>query len=249
MVAGCFLGFVILHLLITVIISFFVDKRKEMSKVSTFYRFWTNETLNILFNFARVRLHVTEKEKLPDGKPFYLVSNHRSNFDALICMVKLREYPLAFISKPENFEMPIVGAFLHKCGFLPIDRENPRNALKTINNATAILKSGEMSIGIYPEGTRNRTDMALLPFKSGAFKPAQDAGMPIVVMTVKNTEKIARNFPLRHTDVYLDIAAVLSSDEISGIRRTQVGETVRTIMLDSLRSSGSPICKEASYSA
>ena len=47
----------------------------------------------------------------------------------------LKPWDIAFISKGENFKIPFFGRIIRKCCFMPIDRENPRKALRTINKA------------------------------------------------------------------------------------------------------------------
>lgn len=96
-------------------------------------------------------------EKLPKNERFLLVCNHRSKFDPILTWYVLRDYNLAFISKPENFR---------RCCFMAIDRENPRNALKTIHQAAELIKQNEVSVAVYPEGTRSKT-CELLPFHNG----------------------------------------------------------------------------------
>lgn len=100
------------------------------------------------------------------------VGNHRSNFDPIIEWLVLKPWDIAFISKGENFKIPFFGRIIRKCCFMPIDRENPRKALRTINKASDLLQSGEVSIGVYPEGTRSKTG-ELLPFHDGVFHIAK----------------------------------------------------------------------------
>ena len=81
-------------------------------------------------------------------------------------------------------KIPAVGQFLHKAGFMGIDRENDRAALRTILAAAEYIKQDIASVGAYPEGTRNRGE-GLLPFRDGVFKIAQKAHAPIVVAAIK----------------------------------------------------------------
>lgn len=126
------------------------------------------------------------------------VGNHRSNFDPIIEWLVLKPWDIAFISKGENFKIPFFGRIIRKCCFMPIDRENPRKALRTINKASDLLQSGEVSIGVYPEGTRSKTG-ELLPFHDGVFHIAKKAGTPIVVMSIRGTEQIHKNVLRRHS--------------------------------------------------
>lgn len=110
---------------------------------------------------------------------------------------------------------------------MAIDRENPRNAIKTIQKAADLLIKGQVSVGIYPEGTRSKTCM-LLPFHNGVFKIAQRADAPIVVLAVSGTENIHKNYPFHHTDVYIDVIDVLPAEFVKENRTDVIGERVRT---------------------
>ena len=116
----------------------------------------------------RIRVYTSGLEKIPKNQKLMFVGNHRSNFDPIIEWLVLKPWDIAFISKGENFKIPFFGRIIRKCCFMPIDRENPRKALRTINKASDLLQSGEVSIGVYPEGTRSKTG-ELLPFHDGVF--------------------------------------------------------------------------------
>ena len=128
----------------------------------------------------------------------------------------------------------IAGPMIFGANYLPIDRENPREAMKTINAAAELLKNDVVSVGVYPEGTRGR-DADMLPFHNGVFKIAQKAKVPIAVISVRGTEKLGANFPLRHTDVYLDVAAVLEPDSFAGLSSGELSQRVRTILEERLQ--------------
>lgn len=224
-----FAGLMIAYLLIIAVITLFVDMEKPQKKVERFYFSTLKFVLGLVNVFCRVRIHFSGEEKIPAGR-FLLVSNHRSNFDPLVSLWALRKYDLAFISKPENLKIPVVGRIMHKCCFMAIDRENDRAALRTILDAAELLRTGEVSVGIYPEGTRNHGE-GLLPFRNGAFKIAQRAKTPIVVITVENADKIAKNAPFRHTDVNIRVRAVISAEETASLKTSELGEKIRRCML------------------
>ena len=120
-----------------------------------------------------------------------MVSNHRSKFDPILSWLVFGDRQLSFISKPENFKVPVFGRLIHRLCFMPIDRENPRNAVKTINRAVDLINRDVATVAVYPEGTRNYGE-GLLPFHNAMFKIAQKANVPIVVVTVKNTYDIQK---------------------------------------------------------
>ena len=115
-----------------VICSCFVDTKKLYDKHSGFYRWLLVSSTWYLVFFGRVHFHTKGFEKFPQDQRFLLVCNHKSKLDPITTWFLLQDYDLAFISKEENFNVPCWGRIIRRCCFLPIDRENPRNAMKTI---------------------------------------------------------------------------------------------------------------------
>ena len=122
---------------------------------------------------------------------------------------------------------------MHMCFCLPLDRNDNRAAVRTINEAVELLDDNVVSMGIYPEGATNKTEEPLMPFRNGAFKIAQKAKVPIVVCVIENTEKILKNFPWQPTTVNLKVLEVLPYDsEHRGTR--DVSEHVWPLMYHEL---------------
>ncbi len=229
--AAAFAGLVLLHLTVCFFAGLFTDMSKPCMKRRPFYRKVAAVTASGLMRIMGTRVHISG-EDLPEGR-FLLVSNHLSCFDPIICIDKFRRCEIAFISKPENFKIPLAGRFIHNCNFLPIDRDNARNAMRTINTAVDLINNDICSIGIYPEGTRSK-DGKLGAFHDGVMRIATKAKVPIAVITVRDTEKIHRNFPFKPTDVVLKIERVINPDEYSGVGYHELADTVRGIMQESL---------------
>lgn len=209
---GAFLALNVLFLLLLFVISLFFPKG-EPKKESRFWRRWTVHAVRWILDMLRVRVKVEGRELLP-GEPVVLVSNHRSDFDPMAAMVAFSHRPLVYISKESNLRIPIAGAFVRRCHFLPIDRENPRSALATLKHAASLMREGGLDIGIYPEGTRSYKG-GPKPFKEGAFLMAKQAGAPIVLMTTEGTEEIAGHVILRRNIVRLRVLRVISAEEVA----------------------------------
>ena len=222
-----------LLLLILAVSAWLVDPRKEYTKNSPYYRALLDAATAAAMKLLRIRVTVTGKEKLPADTRYLLVSNHRSNFDPIVTWYALRAQDLAFISKPENFRIPLFGRIIRKCCFLPIDRENPREAIKAINRAAGLLTSGEVSVAVYPEGTRSQSE-ALLPFHNGVFKIAQKAEVPIVILSVSGTDQIRKNWYRRRSEVTLHILGVIPAAEAAQRKTSEIGEIVKERITDDL---------------
>ena len=151
------LALLLMYLLFIGVCCLLVNPEKEYEKNSPFYRFLLESATAVAIKLLRIRVHISGIEKIPKDEKVLFVCNHRSNYDPLITWCALNKWKIAFVSKPENFKVPFFGRIIRKCCFLPIDRENPRKAIVTINKAAKLLKKQEVSIGIYPEGTRSKT--------------------------------------------------------------------------------------------
>ncbi len=218
---------IVAAVLFIVVASLFVDPRKEYDKNSRFYRALLDVATAVGLWLVRARIHVTGIERVPKDVCCLYVSNHRSNYDSIVTWRVFRKEKLAFISKPSNFHIFAFGRIIRKCCFMAIDRENARNAIRTFHQAADYLKRQEVSVGVYPEGTRSRSK-EMLPFHGGVFKIAQLAKAPVVVLAVRGCEDIAHNVPFRATDVYLDVVDVIMPEELEGVRTRVISERAKT---------------------
>ncbi len=225
-------GVIFAYIMLIVISALLVNMKKEYSRESRYYRFLLNSSTFFASKLIRIKLHVTGKELLPKSR-YLMVSNHRSKFDPILSWLVFGDQQITFISKPENFKVPVYGRLIHRLCFMPIDRDNPRNAVKTINRAVDLINRDVANVAVYPEGTRNYGE-GLLPFHNAMFKIAQKANVPVVVVTVKNTYDIQKNFPLRCSHVYIDVVRVIDAVEVKKTKTAELGETIRELMLTKL---------------
>lgn len=233
-VLGALLAVILLYVLFLAVCSLLVNPNKEYTHNSPFYRFVLDSAIALIMKIIRIKVHVTGLEKIPDGKRILFVGNHRSNFDPIVTWYALRKWKIAYISKQSNFKIPFFGRIIRKCCVMAIDRENPREAIKTINKAAALLQNEEVSVGIYPEGTRSKSG-ELLPFHNGVFKIAQKADASIVVVSIAGTEKIHKQYPFHASHVYLDVLEVIPPEEIKHTKTDVIGDRVRVLLESQLQ--------------
>ena len=218
--------------LIAILIALTISKKKEYKKQSRFHGVFFSALVSNAIWWCGARVVVTGMEKLPDPKKgkFLFVSNHRSVLDTLIQVAALWRYPMAFISKPENFKIPVGNQFMRRCRYMAINRENAREGGMVIIKAADMIKKEDSCIGVYPEGTRNRTTDTLLRFKHGCFKTALWAKCPIVIGVVHNSAKIRPNWP-KPTKVHFEIVEVLPYESIAKMKSDEISDLVRQKML------------------
>lgn len=221
---------VLQYALLLMVSACMVDSKKFYDKHNGYYRWLLNSSTWILVFFGRVHLHTKGMDKIPQNQRFLLVCNHKSKLDPITTWYMFKDYDLAFISKEENFHVPFWGNIIRKCCFLAIDRENPRKAMETVNKAAELIKNDEVSMAVYPEGTRNFGE-GLLPFHSGVFKIAQKANVPVVICGIKGADMIRKNFPLHKSDVYFEVLDVVSVEDVKAQRCSEISDYARNLML------------------
>ncbi|MBQ8831599.1 MAG: 1-acyl-sn-glycerol-3-phosphate acyltransferase [Oscillospiraceae bacterium] len=227
------LGLVVLHLVVAVIMCLFIDKKKEPETLKNAFRPVAMSTLDAFLKVAGVDIQVTGFEKLPN-EPFMMVCNHRSLLDAVAAVVAFRKYYVAFVSKKENIKIPVIARYMVQLGCLFLDREDTRSAVKTINRAADMIKSGMGSVAICPEGTRNTTEALLLPFHAGSYKIAQKAKCPVVVFTVWGVDEVKKHPVIKRTKVFIDVIDVVEADKVQELRSGELADMTREIMLHNL---------------
>ena len=222
-----------LYVLFWWLLSLPVDRKKPIEKQNPRSLRACALTGRLLCLYGGIRPRLVGEEKLPKDRPFLLVSNHRSLFDPLTAIYLFRRCRLAFVSKPSNLAIPLVGDVMYAMGCLAIDRENDRAALKTILTAADYLKRGVCSMAIYPEGTRSRNG-ELLPFHAGSFKIAQRAGVPLVIACTQGTENMKQRLLRRGKPVTVTVLQVLPPETVKAMSTQELAALARSAIQNCL---------------
>lgn len=127
------------------------------------------------------------KRNIPKSGRIILAGNHKNNFDPLILLSSTKRC-IHFLAKEELVNGKF-GWFFKGLGLIPVKRKTKDG--KALPESINYLKN-EKVIGIFPEGTHNRTSDVILPFKIGAVKMAKDAPSMIVPFVIKGEYKIFR---------------------------------------------------------
>ena len=232
---GCFLLQTLMAFLYLMYLCKKVDQSVPQEDDDPHYRKVANLILESVLPILRIRIDKTGLEKVPVDGRFLLVCNHCSNADPIILMRSLPGYQLAFVSKKENSTMFVIGPMMHKLLCQMINRENDREALKTILRCIQILKEDKASVAVFPEGGILSEDGKLHHFRPGVFKIAQKAGVPVVVCTLKNTLPVVPNIlHLRPSRVRLDVLEVIEAERVKNLKTVEIAELAHAIMAENL---------------
>ena len=119
---------------------------------------------------------IVNKEAIPKEGPVLLVCNHKHVFDQCFVIMATKR-PIRYMAKKDYFDGNKAW-FFKLAGCIPVDRSIKDEAAKEA--ALEVLEL-DGAVGLFPEGTRNKTnDLLLLPFKFGTVSMAQKTGATIV---------------------------------------------------------------------
>ena len=137
-------------------------------------------------------VRVSGLENIPDEN-YILAGNHKSMWDIILLATSIPTN-IRFMAKKELFDNALLESFFSKAGAFPVDRDNiDINAIKT---SLKLLKEGE-TIGIFPEGTRNKTKAITLPFKEGVTRIASKTKKVIVPFGIDGEYKLGKQINLK----------------------------------------------------
>lgn len=225
------------NLLFWIILTFLalpISMKKSYDKPSKFYSKVFNHAYYYLISKARIKINFSGTDLIPQNQKFLFISNHRSNFDNMIHSYVLRDYPLAFISKKENFKIPIGRHFMNRCCYLSLDRGNIKQGIQTISRTINLIKSDATNIGVFPEGTRTK-DGFVHEFKPGVFKIAKKASCPIVVGVTQGTQSIHKNWPWKKTEVNFDIIKVIYPEDFAEKSTIEIAEYCQNLVINHIK--------------
>lgn len=143
----------------------------------------------LILKSSRIRVRVEGLENVDPGRTTIYCANHPSAMDIPILLVTL-PVQFRFLAKRALFHLPFLGWHLRRSGHIPVDRERPREALQSLDQAAKKIQEGR-SVVLFPEGHRSR-DGQVLPFKAGSFYLAIQAGVPIVPVTLNGTRAVLK---------------------------------------------------------
>jgi len=166
---------------ISVLVSLFESSGRTQIRVA---RTWSRS----LLRFAGVKVNVGGFGKISAGGSYVFAANHLSYMDTPVVLTHI-PVQFRFLAKKGLFQIPLLGTHLAQAGHIPVPREDPRAAVKTLVHAAEVVRKKAISVLIFPEGGRSE-DGDLQPFKEGAAYIAIKSGVPLVPVAIIGTRKI-----------------------------------------------------------
>ncbi|HEX4771722.1 MAG TPA: lysophospholipid acyltransferase family protein [Bryobacteraceae bacterium] len=142
----------------------------------------------LLLRVSGVKVRVTGLEHIDPNGSYVFISNHLSYMDTPVVLAHV-PVQFRFLAKRGLFQIPFLGQHLSRAGHIPVPREDPRAAVKTLTIAAETIQEKKISLLVFPEGGRSR-DGALRTFKEGGAYIAIKAGVPLVPMVLLGTRNV-----------------------------------------------------------
>lgn len=126
------------------------------------------------------------KENIPTTGPIIIAGNHKHVLDQCSIIISTKRC-IHYLAKKEYFDNKKIAWFFKKTGCISVDRSKKDS--NATNKALSILKK-DGAIGLFPEGTRNKTKEFLLPFKFGAVSMAKKTNALLVPFGITGDYKL-----------------------------------------------------------
>src|SRR5215475_3052074 len=174
-----------------------------------------------------VRIRASGLENIRRGTPYVLCVNHQSHMDIPIILAAL-PFQFRFAAKKQLFRYPFLGWHLRRSGHVPIDRENPHAAVKSLREAANVIRHGTPVV-IFPEGGTSR-DGSIKPFKRGAFMLASESGAAVVPVTIRGSRRVLvpKTYHIRNGAVEVIVGEAIPAQ---GVSTSELANRVREEIL------------------
>ena len=143
----------------------------------------------LILKTSGIRVRLEGLEHVDPGQTAIYCVNHQSAMDIPVLFASL-PVQFRFVAKRSLFHLPFLGWHLLRSGHIPVDRNRPQQAMKSMKKVAQEIREGK-SVLLFPEGHRSRNGQ-LLPFKAGSFYIAILSGVPIVPITVNGTAYVLK---------------------------------------------------------
>ena len=177
--------------------------------------------MRFFFFATGCRLKVRGTKNFKPGETYIVICNHNSLMDVPLSTPFIPGANKT-IAKAEMAKIPVFG-LIYKRGSILVDRGDKNSRRDSFKKMKEVLNMG-MHMCIYPEGTRNKTDMPLKEFHDGAFKLAVESGTPVLPALIFNTKKVlppGKTFffwPSRMEFHFLPPVAINKSDDFEIVK-------------------------------
>ncbi len=167
-------------------------------------------------------------ESVKNLGPVVYVANHQNSYD-VFTMANAVQPGTVTVGKKSLKWIPIFGQMYWLTGNILIDRKNTSKAMNTMSITASKITKNKLSVWMFPEGTRSR-GRGLLPFKTGAFRTAELANVPIVPICASNQEGTIEMGRWNNGKIIIEFLDPIYLNEESGCSVRNIADKTHTLM-------------------
>lgn len=217
--------------IITVLLSalcvlLFCNKKKPKGKIRHFY---LRSVCYIAIKLNHIKLTIIGKENIPQNENYVIYANHKSMMDP-ICIYYALNQKITAIGKKSLFKNKIMKLIAKTFDAIPLDRDNDREAAKSIIEGIKKIKNG-LPILIFPEGgIKSRDSEEMSDLKAGAYKLAVKSNASILPVSILGTSIIKESSLFKKKKVKVIIHKPITKEEYNGKNTHEIGHEVEEII-------------------
>ncbi len=191
----------------------------------------------LILRTNRVKLVIMGLDKIVRDRSYVFISNHMSQLDPVAIATKIQN-PIRFVAKKSLAKIPIFGLAARLAKMIFIDRKDSSRAIAEINRYLADIKNG-ISALFFAEGSRG-TDGTMRPFKKGGIIFALKGKLPIVPITIINSDRLLPRgqFWIKSGVIRIIIGDPIDTSQFSEGSRDELLVKVQSVIRDNIRGHG-----------
>jgi len=182
------------------------------------------------FKWSKSEVKIINAQNIPQNGPYIIVANHRSMLDVSLIQGYINPHA-GFLAKKELDHFFSIGVFIRSLGGELIDRNNPRDAVRAINNLIKRMKSEKQVVALFPEGTRS-VDRKVHEFKGGSMKIVMKSGVPVVPIAIVGTDKSMPKgtFYIRKANIKVSVLPPISPESFKNMKTVEFANLLREMI-------------------
>ncbi|XP_074310927.1 1-acyl-sn-glycerol-3-phosphate acyltransferase-like [Silene latifolia] len=232
----CFVVILVTTLFWTFIMLLLLPWPYERARQGNYFGHFTGRLVVwILGNTVKI-----EGKEYAEKRAIY-ISNHASIIDMFLTMW-LTPTGTVSIAKKEIVWYPLIGQLYFLANHPRIDRSNPQAAIKSMKEVSRAVHKNNLSLIIFPEGTRSKNGR-LLPFKKGFVHLALQTRLPLVPIVLIGTHKAWRKGGLRVRPVHITVRYLppINTEDWTEDKINEYVNMVHDIFVNNLPDSQKPV--------
>lgn len=212
--------------------------KKKSPKEAEIYAYRRAQNIaKYVLKVTKTSMEVSGIENIPKENCVF-ISNHQAIFDGF-SLIAYIDTPFGFIAKKEIQKIPLVSSWIKSIGSIYINRQSPRESVKTIGEALEKINAG-YSMMIFPEGTRS-LESKMNTFKKGSMRLAIKSKVAIVPITIDGTYNVLEvGRKVTGNKVKMVIHKPIYVDSLSKEQQQDLAQYVQNIIEEELNN----ICKQ-----